>query len=107
MKRTIIVPALVTAFVALSPVGVALADNPHDPTINPTGPATGQPSFTEDPATSPPGHSSPGFVNVGSQHYAGEVLNPNNGNTAKAVSQYDVAGFQCAQHQCFLHHPAP
>ena len=29
MKRAIILPALVTAFVALSPAGVALADNPH------------------------------------------------------------------------------
>ena len=43
MKRSIILPALVTAFVALSPAGVALADNPHSP-ANPTGPATGQPS---------------------------------------------------------------
>jgi hypothetical protein len=100
MKRTIILPALVTAFVALSPVGVALADNPHDPNINPTG----QPSKeeSENPDLKPPGHSSDGFENVGSQHYAGEALNPNNGNTAKAVSQYDVAGFQWEQH-----HPAP
>jgi hypothetical protein len=37
MKRSIILPALVTAFVALSPAGVALADNPHDGT-------TGQPN---------------------------------------------------------------
>ena len=29
MNRSIILPALVTAFVALSPAGVALADNPH------------------------------------------------------------------------------
>ena len=39
MKRTIILPALITAFVALSPVGVALADNPH---TTPGG--TGQPN---------------------------------------------------------------
>jgi hypothetical protein len=31
MKRTIILPAVISAFVAPSPVGVALADNPHDP----------------------------------------------------------------------------
>ena len=31
MKRSIILPCLVTAFVALSPAGVALADNPHPP----------------------------------------------------------------------------
>ena len=98
MKRSIILPCLVTAFVALSPVGVALADNPHS---GPPAGSGGQPSKEEDPATSPPGHSSDGFVNVGSQHYAGSALNPNSGNTAKAVSQYDVAGFQWA-----LHHPA-
>ena len=70
MNRAIIVPALVTAFVALSPVGVALADNPHDPTINPGGPATGQPSFSE--TVAPPGHSSPGFT----QHAEGVYANP-------------------------------
>ena len=31
MKRSIILPCLVTAFVALTPAGVALADNPHAP----------------------------------------------------------------------------
>ena len=29
MKRSIILPCLVTALVALSPASVALADNPH------------------------------------------------------------------------------
>ena len=57
MKRSIILPALVTAFVALSPAGVALADNPHSP-ANPNGPATGQPSQSE--VVAPPGHSSGG-----------------------------------------------
>jgi hypothetical protein len=100
MKRSIILPALVTAFVALSPAGVALADNPHSP-ANPTGPATGQPSQTENPATSPPGHSSGGFVNVASQRYAnpGSTGAVHSGNS-HVVSQYDVAGFQWA-----LHHP--
>ena len=37
MNRSIILPALVTAFVALSPAGVALADNPHPAT--PAAPA--------------------------------------------------------------------
>jgi hypothetical protein len=37
MKRTIILPALITAFVALSPAGIALADNPHTtPQYRPT-----------------------------------------------------------------------
>jgi hypothetical protein len=95
MKRTIILPTLITAFVALSPAAVALADNPHSPGT------TGQPGQEADPANSPPGFSSPGFANA-ERHYAGSELNPNRGNTAHAVSQYDVAGFQWA-----AHHPAP
>ena len=91
MKRAIIVPALVTAFVALSPVGVALADNPHS---GPPAGSGGQPSKTEDPMTSPPGHSSGGFANA-ETHYA----NPDStggvhSNNPKVVSQYDVAAFQ-------------
>ena len=68
MKRAIIVPALVTAFVALSPVGVALADNPH------SGPPAG--SGGANP-------TSTGGLASGNSH---------------VVSQYDVAGFQCSQH---------
>jgi hypothetical protein len=98
MKRAIILPCLVTAFVALSPVGLALADNPHSP-ANRTGPATGQPSQTEDPATSPPGHSSGGFTNHAEAVYAnpGSQGGTSSGNL-HVVSQYDVAGFQWAQH---------
>jgi hypothetical protein len=94
MKRAIILPALVTAFVALSPVGVALADNPHT-----TPGSTGQPSkvASDNPDLKPPGFSTSGFANA-EQHYAGSELNPNRGNTDKAVSQYDVAGFQWEQH---------
>ena len=96
MKRSIIVPCVVTAFVALSPAGVAFADNPHAPGT------TGQPGkeASDDPALKPPGFSSKGFANA-EQHYAGSELNPNRRNTDKAVSQYDVAGFQWEQH-----HPA-
>jgi hypothetical protein len=92
MKRAMILPAMVTAFVALSPAGVAFADNPHDG--NPS--ITGQPGKEEVPATSPPGHSSGGFMNVASQHYAGEQ--PQNSKNPKSVSQYDVAGFQWCTH---------
>ena len=94
MERSIILPALITAFVALSPVGVALADNPHT-----TPGSTGQPNkeASDDPALKPPGFSTSGFANA-EQHYAGSDLNPNRGNTDKAVSQYDVAGFQWEQH---------
>ena len=88
MKRTIILPALITAFVALSPAGVALADNPHDGT-------TGQPGKTasEDPALKPPGFSSPGFAKA-ETHYANpdSTGGAHSGNS-HVVSQYDVAGF--------------
>ena len=96
MKRTIILPALITTFVALSPAGVALADNPHS---GPPAGSGGQPSQTEDPATSPPGHSSGGFMNVASQQYAnpGSTGGVHSGNS-HVVSQYDVAGFQWALH---------
>ena len=94
MKRSIILPALVTAFVALSPVGVALADRP--PSV------PGQPN-EEAPAGSVPGFESDGFANA-ERHYADgdeSPLNPARGNIDKAVSQYDVAGFQwCQHHTC-------
>ena len=99
MKRSIILPALVTAFVALSPVSVALADNPHpEPGVG------GQPNKEEvdNPALKPPGHSTTAFLDVASQHYADGTespLNPARGNTDKAVSQYDVAGFQQCMHR--------
>jgi hypothetical protein len=108
MKRAIILPCLVTAFVALSPVGVALADNPHAPG------STGQPSkeASEDPALKPPGFSTgapdtvnagKGFANAETQ-YAGSFDTPSANHTVGtpaegiAVSQYDVAGFQWCQH---------
>jgi hypothetical protein len=86
MKRTTILPALITAFVALSPAGVALADNPHSPG------ATGQPNQSaEDQPSAPAGFSSGGFANA-EQHYAG--TQPQNSRNAHSVSQYDVAAFQ-------------
>ena len=51
MKRAIILPSLVTAFLALSPVGVALADNAHNG--NTTGTTTGQPNQSAGPPTPP------------------------------------------------------
>ena len=95
MKRAIIVPALVTAFVALSPVGIALADNPHP--APPAG-SGGQPNVSENPLTSPPGHSTDGFAKA-----AGLYANPTStggiaSGNSHVVSQYDIAGIQCAQH---------
>jgi hypothetical protein len=109
MKRSIILPTLVTAFVTLSPVGVAFADNPHS---GPPAGSGGQPSKEEvdNPALKPPGHSTEGLNPQGNltafanaeQHYADGTespLNPARGNTDKAVSQYDVAGFQQCMHR--------
>jgi hypothetical protein len=94
MKRTIILPALITAFVALSPFGVALADNPHT-----TPGSTGQPNkeASDDPALKPPGFSTSGFANA-ETHYAGSTPSLAHANSPHAVSQYDVAGFQWEQH---------
>ena len=96
MKRAIILPALVTAFVALSTVGIALADNPHP--APPAG-SGGQPNVSEDPATSPPGHRTDGFT-----HAASVYANPTStGGMASGnphvVSQYDIAGIQFCTHQ--------
>jgi hypothetical protein len=99
MKRSVILPALVAAFVALSRAGVALADNPHSP-ANPTGPATGQPSQSE--TVAPPGHISGGFIDHAQVVYANPASTGSQGGTSSGnlhvVSQYDVAGFQWAQH---------
>jgi hypothetical protein len=93
--RTIILPALISAFVALSPAGVALADNPHVPGT------TGQPNkeASDDPTMKPPGFSTDGFENAES-HYAGEegTASLAHANSPHAVSQYDVAGFQWERH---------
>jgi hypothetical protein len=107
MNRSIILPCLVTAFVALSPAGVALANNPHDHGN------TGQPdqeadiSATDPGATSPPGFSTglgaiggaggTGFANA-EQRYANPGTVPDAAND-HAVSQYDVAGFQWCTHR--------
>jgi hypothetical protein len=96
MKRTIVLPALISVFVALSPAGVALADNPHA-----TPGTAGQPDKTasENPDLKPPGFSTAGFENAES-HYAGEegTASLAHSNSVHAVSQYDVAGFQWERH---------
>ena len=93
MKRSIILPCLVTAFVALSPAGVALADNPHDHGN------IGQPDQSlEAQPFHPPGFdtgtgqgaTTKGFANAETHYAAGT----DQGKNPKAVSQYDVAAFQ-------------
>ena len=90
MNRSIILPALVTAFVALSPAGVALADNPHGAGDNPN--PTGQPNQEAEPGTVP-GFESPGFANA-ERHYAGSELNPEDsvGRCKQPTSPTDLAG---------------
>lgn len=103
MKWTIVLPALVTAFVALSPGGVALADNPHLDS-NGNRVTTGQPNkeanTTTPGVTSPRGFSTGGFANA-ETNYAGSEGTPSakHANSDHAVSQYDVAGFQFCSHR--------
>ena len=90
MKRAIILPCLVTAFVGLSPASVALADNPHP------GPGVGgQPNKSiEDPSVTsiPAGFNTDGFKHATTVYANPGVVPPQASD--KAVSQYDVAGFQ-------------
>jgi hypothetical protein len=97
MKRSIILPSLVIAFVALSPAGVALADNAHNGNTVNGGTSTGQPTQSlEANPPGPPGFSSGGFANADT-HYAGNGTRPAAANPSpKAVSQYDVAAFEFA-----------
>jgi hypothetical protein len=89
MKRAIILPASITAFVALLPAGVALADNPHNTPDNPN--PTGQPNQSlEDQPSHPPGFdtgastgqgaTTKGFANA-EAHYAGSQ--PQNSKTQR------------------------
>ena len=68
MNRSIILPALVTAFVALSPAGVALADNPHDHGN------IGQPDQEADISATDPGATSPPGVSTGLGASGGEPV---------------------------------
>jgi hypothetical protein len=94
MKRSIILPSLVTALLAMSPAGVALADNPHNTPNNPN--PTGQPNqHLQSEPSAPPGLATTtnnGFNNVAVNKYAGSQ--PQNSKNPQSVSQYDVAAFQ-------------
>jgi hypothetical protein len=87
MKRSIILPPLVTALVVLSPSAAVLAD-----IGNPSG--TGQPGVEcgEDGlGNGPHGFSTGGFANAETR-YAGSEGTPSAANGGpNAVSQYDVA----------------
>src|ERR1700758_4462620 len=101
MKRAIILPALVTAFVALSPAAAAFAAPSTSPG-NPSGTGTGQPnqSLQSEPSA-PPGLATTtnGFNNVAVNQYAnpGSMGGTHSGNS-HVVSQYDVAAYQVSTH---------
>jgi hypothetical protein len=98
-KRAIILPGVVTVFVALSPAAVAVADNAHTGNAVNGGGPTGQPTQSLGSEPSAPHGlaltTNNGFNNVALNKYA----NPTSmggmasGNT-HVVSQYDVAAFE-------------
>jgi hypothetical protein len=99
MKRAIILPSLIAAFVALSPAAAAFADPSTTQPGNPSG--TGQPNQeADDQPSQPAGFETDGF-GIADDHYAGE---PGTGSTHSkslcgcAVSQYDVAAYQVSTH---------
>jgi len=95
--RRFLVMLTILSVLSLSIAGIALAANPH------TGGATGQPSITcEDQSNNPGGtvtQTNPGAPFDNSTGVSGNVYanGPDNGHTATAVSQYDVACFQVSQ----------
>lgn len=97
MKRTIILPGLVTVFVALAPAAVAVADNAHDGNTATGGGPTGQPTQSNgspNAPLAPSGFSSGGFANA-ETHYANPTsTGGSNSGNSHVVSQYDVAAFE-------------
>ena len=95
MNRAIILPALVTAFVTLSPVAVAFAHPPANPG-NPSG--TGQPNQdAESQPLEPPGFISGGFANAKTDYANPDSTGGIKSNNSHVVSQYDVAAFEVSQ----------
>ena len=89
--RKIIVSATVISVLLIG--APAFAADPH------TGGSTGQPTQScEEQPNAPAGFNTSGFQNVADAHYAGNGVHSLNGNTLKAISQYDVACFQVSQH---------
>jgi hypothetical protein len=87
MRKVILI--LVASFTLFAVPGTASAAR------NPNG--TGQPN-QECESVTPPGFSSGGFANA-EEHYAGEgTASVIHAGSSHAVSQYDVACFQYAQH---------
>ena len=105
MKRSIILPCLVTAFVALSPAGVAFAHPPTNPG-NPSPSGTGQPGQdAESQPLEPHGFTTgettgtTGFANAKTRYANPDSTGGTNSGNSHVVSQYDVAAFQVSQTQ--------
>jgi hypothetical protein len=96
MRRFLVTLAILSVL-SFSIAGIALAADPH------TGGTTGQPSMTcEDQSSNPGGtvaQTNAGAPFDNSTGVSGNVYanGPDNGHTATAVSQYDVACFQVSQ----------
>lgn len=100
--RRFLVTLTILSVLSFSIAGIAVAANPHSP-ANPTGPSTGQPSITCEEQSSNPGgtvtQTNAGAPFDNDASVSGNVYanGPDNGHTATAVSQYDVACFQVSQ----------
>jgi hypothetical protein len=95
MKSSIVLPCLVTAFVALAPAGVAFAHPPASPG-NPVG--TGQPSQdAESQPLEPAGFTSGGFANAQGRYANPDSTGGTHSGNSHVVSQYDVAAYQVSQ----------
>ena len=95
MKRSVILPGLVSVFVALSPAAVAVADNAHNG--NTTGTSTGQPNQSNGSANAPqapPGFNSGGFARAESVYANPDSKGGLSSGNSHVVSQYDVAAFE-------------
>jgi hypothetical protein len=88
-RSKVIGSLLLAAVLTLAATGAALAGNPS---------GHGQPNAScEDSRLEPAGFSSGGFANA-DLNYAGNGPHSLNGNTEKAISQYDVACYQISLH---------
>jgi hypothetical protein len=95
--RRFLVTLTILSVLSFAVAGVALAADPH------SGGSTGQPSITcEDQSSNPGGTETQTNAGAPFDNDAGVSGNvyangPDNGHTATAVSQYDVACFQVSQ----------
>ncbi len=98
--KTISKAMLILAVLSIASVAILARTTPvfADGTGTPGQPNQScQTAFPSGPLQ-PPGFNSPGFTGPADAHYAGNGQNTQTPANAHAVSQYDVACFQAAQH---------